>query len=278
MVRGKKGDEKYYIIISLILGLLVLGLSLFYIFEEYFTEDDVNWETCRQSLVLRNSVPAAERIATMELESAKEQFPLKCKTEVVEISWEDVPEEIDRKGEGVDYILKQVADKMVECWKLYGQGEYHIFPGKYTKESKDCGICYRIVFKDDMQTIRLPLGEYLYGHNLDGKKVAFNSESSYGRFFGNLFKISSSSFHLPDDDDYKNRLAGKQTNDGVRDYLDITEGDLLVGVYFYSNNNLIDGWRLGGRRYLYSMPFYVQTQNEEDMGEFRQCNVQTIPA
>ena len=82
---NKKVSEKYYIIISLILGLLVLGLVLYYLFQEYFTEEDIDLEVCRQSVILRNSMPNAERIATSSIEEIKGMFPLKCKTDVIKI-------------------------------------------------------------------------------------------------------------------------------------------------------------------------------------------------
>jgi hypothetical protein len=74
---NKKGDEKYYIIISLILGVIILGLSLYMIFNEYFTSEDIDWETCRQSVVLRANLPDRQ-LATLGV-SIKGQYPLKRK-------------------------------------------------------------------------------------------------------------------------------------------------------------------------------------------------------
>lgn len=135
---AKRGDEKYYIIISLILGLMILGMSLYFIFQEYFTEEDINYETCRQSIVLRASIPEAEW-EDFELSSFKNNFPLKCKNEITFISADDPLEEVNQ-------IVMAARDS---CWSLVGEGEWTIFPMEFFEGSSQCIICSRINFDEE---------------------------------------------------------------------------------------------------------------------------------
>ncbi|MGC9309482.1 MAG: hypothetical protein ACP5D2_02180, partial [Candidatus Nanoarchaeia archaeon] len=105
----KKGDEKYYIIISMILGIVILGLSLYFIFHEYFTEDDINWETCRQSVVMRAMSPDLEDLG----KDLKGPLPLKCKTDVLVV--EDFKKE---------EIYPTIANAIARTWYGFGEGEY----------------------------------------------------------------------------------------------------------------------------------------------------------
>ncbi|MDH3353523.1 MAG: hypothetical protein OEL87_03680, partial [Nanoarchaeota archaeon] len=88
---NKRGGYKYSIILSLILGLMVLSLSMYFIFNEYFTSDDVGWEVCRQSIQIREMLPEYhEAWTTLTPVNFKKNFPLKCKTMVVDIEKEDI--------------------------------------------------------------------------------------------------------------------------------------------------------------------------------------------
>jgi hypothetical protein len=142
---NKHGD-KYYILISLILGLIVLSLSLYFIFQEYFTEDTINWESCRQSVYLRATLPEAKK--GMLAVSFKNEFPLKCKTQVVEVTKVDV--ENDMAG-------KIVADTMVQCWNLFGNGDYEVFPSKTFGVNTFCVPCARVSLTEEAK-------EYLSTH------------------------------------------------------------------------------------------------------------------
>ena len=127
MLSKKGGDEKYYIIISLIIGLIVVGIVLWFLFHEYFTSEDISWETCRQSIILRSNMPQKGLL------SAKDFFPLRCKTDVVDINYED-----KLKAE------KDFANSLVSCWYLMGNGGYKVFPAELKEYRTNCIICSRI--------------------------------------------------------------------------------------------------------------------------------------
>ena len=132
---GKRGSEKYYIIISIILGLIVLGLSLYYIFQEYFNQEAIDWEACRQSVLLRSQ--NAPNIVKIGQEKA---FPFKCKTQVITIDFKDY----DKAG-------KLIMDTMAQCWYLFDGGKMNLFSSNYLSTRNKCFICARIHFTDGVK-------------------------------------------------------------------------------------------------------------------------------
>jgi hypothetical protein len=131
---GNRGSEKYYIIISLILGVAVLGLSLYYIFNEYFTEEDLTWESCRQSIILRNMVPDVEVFSTRTFQF-KDKFPLKCRAQPLVIDYEDTTR-----------AEKEIAEQFIACWYLLGNGDFSIYPAATWSINSYCSICSRVSF------------------------------------------------------------------------------------------------------------------------------------
>ena len=138
---NKKGQEKYYIIISLILGLMVLSLSLYFIFNEYFTEDEADWEICRQSVLLRAKA-VGDRSNLIAW--AAENFPFKCKTEVVNIDYKNY----DKAGFAI-------VDAMASCKALYDEGQLY-GQGGILEGRSHCFHCSRIHFTEDVRDFYSP--------------------------------------------------------------------------------------------------------------------------
>jgi len=136
---GKRGDEKYYILISLILGVMVLALSLYFIYHEYFTEDDLNWEQCRESILLRANLPETELFKVIDV-SSKDFLPLKCQTQVINIDYEDV-----------DKIEEKIAETMAGCWYLVGEGYYKFFASDSSDIDTRCLVCARIHLDSEVE-------------------------------------------------------------------------------------------------------------------------------
>jgi len=130
-MRNKRGSEKYYILMSMILGILILAISLFYLFHEYFTSEDLDWETCRQSIVLRNMAPERDLLAGSL--SLKDQFPLKCKTQVINIADEKIGENINK-----------IRETIISSWYLMGNGEFRVFPSTKWGSGEPCMVVARI--------------------------------------------------------------------------------------------------------------------------------------
>ena len=137
-MKNKRGDM-HYILIAFILGLVVLSFALYFIFQEYFTSETLDMESCRQSVVLRGTLPEAD-FAGLTPISFKDDFPLKCKTQVYQITKEDVEKEL---------AGKIIADAMVQCWAIFGNGDYSIFPSKLLGSDSFCVPCARVHLNED---------------------------------------------------------------------------------------------------------------------------------
>lgn len=135
---GKRGDEKYWLIISLALGLIVLALALFFIFREYFSQSEIDWETCRQSVVLRGLSPETWFTSTKDLSA------LKCKTQAINIDYKD-----KIKAE------REIAEAIAGCWYMVGGGEFRVFPKSTVfpggVRPSSCIYCARIHIDDKVK-------------------------------------------------------------------------------------------------------------------------------
>jgi hypothetical protein len=200
-MENKRGMEKYYIIISLILGLMVLSLSLFFIFNEYFTEDELDWYQCRQSIILRSSLPEAD-LALLATDT-KGAFPLKCRTEVVEIDSAEEPEEVYGK----------IADAVAEGWYMFGEGEFDFVHRDEWRQESVCMVFARIDYSqgavDDFNE-----------NNLEWFDV-YEKWGSYENAFFNFYK----------DEELSN------TDSTYDDYLSVYAGDFSI------NGNLMIDWQ-----------------------------------
>lgn len=155
--KPKKADEKYYIIISLILGIIVIGLSIYFIFNEYFTQDEINYETCRQSIILRSNIPD---ITDYDFADLKEKFPLKCQTQVVEVNSINQTE-----------VLKQIEGAVRQCYYLYGENNLKLYGTNIIDDTESiCNICARIHFNNEIVSKlgRMNVGTYLVNNKVPG--------------------------------------------------------------------------------------------------------------
>jgi len=132
----RAGDEKYYILISLIVGIMILAIVLFFIFKEYFNDDDLNWEACRQSIVMRASVPGYSA-----LDGTKSLLPLKCKTQVFNVKYQD------RKK-----FMGDIQKLVTACESLTGSGNYKIFPDEWFKSQAKCFPCVRVHIDESVKS------------------------------------------------------------------------------------------------------------------------------
>ncbi len=145
--KNKKG-VMWDILIPLILGLLVVAIIFFWIFQEYFTEETTNAEICKQSVIVRNTLPEYDigiwndkETSSIATVSFKNSYPLKCKTKVITIDYNDT-----------EKATKEIMNQMAECWYIMGRGEYNIFPSRAFFGDSYCVECARIEFREDVKT------------------------------------------------------------------------------------------------------------------------------
>jgi hypothetical protein len=211
----KRGDMKWDILIALILGIIVLGLSLYLLFNEYFTKEDINWEACRQSVYLRASIPEAS-MGDYDLVSFKEQFPLKCTNDVIEITKKDI-----ENGDAGRIIV----DTMVQCWYLFGNGDYQTFPSQIFPRQTNCVPCARISLTDEANTyLREENSNISIEGTLNNESIRINGltyknyldevGSQYSAFnlgFGRAFDLKGENFSIDTKDFLENSMKNKGT-------------------------------------------------------------------
>jgi len=143
--RGVIGEYIVWIIITLVsAGILFL---LFPSIQKMFV-GGIDRETCHSSVLIRSTAIGGKLLGEIGQIPLKE-FPLKCKTEQINITSSD-PEA----------AKKRVADAMYDCWWMLGEGKEDFFDvstfkavsGFKTTESA-CIICSVISFKGEAEKI-----------------------------------------------------------------------------------------------------------------------------
>lgn len=151
---NKKGAVGMYaIILALILGLIVMSVA--FVFREAFFGDDLgDKEVCRQSVLLRASLPDIKK-GDVSLAEFKSDYPLKCKTDVVDIERADVVD--------IEKAQQKIAEAMSECWYLYGKGDFTAFPSEWFKAST-CVPCARIHLTEEAK-------QYMEADSVEGINI-----------------------------------------------------------------------------------------------------------
>ncbi|MBM3234493.1 hypothetical protein FJZ19_05380 [Candidatus Pacearchaeota archaeon] len=166
MRKIKKGEGTHYgIIFALILGLIVIVISIYFLFYEYFSEEEISKEACRQSVILRASLPQKGLISTKDL------MPLRCKTEVININYKDV-----KKAQ------KAFDNALLDCWWLVGNGDFKIFPGELKEYKTNCIICSRIHINSNVR-------DYYTTNKIDLRAAVltkFKNGKNYWQYLGEI--------------------------------------------------------------------------------------------
>lgn len=207
---NKKADEKYYLIISFILVVMIVGISLFFLFKEYFTSEEMNWETCRQSIQLRGAIP---QISKFDFFTLKEKFPLKCQTQVIDIK--------ETKAEDA---MKKIADTLASCHYMFGEGKLVIYGVDKTYGDTMCLVCARMYF--DKNVIRsftnLDMGNYLINTKYRGSQT----------YFEYLYTNRPSKVPI---ETLKQQVISESK-------MSVSNGDIYVTYYYKKDSYFASGW------------------------------------
>ncbi|GEM_PF-5130261 len=186
---NKRGDYKYGVLLALILGLMIVGLSIYFIFNEYFTQDEINYDICKQSLVLRANSPEAPLTV---ITASTKSFPVKCKTEVINIDFENTS-----KSEEL------IAQTMRGCWSMFLEGKSQLFPGESGSRGSWCLPCARISFDEKVKDFysreenKINVTKALQG-KIPKMSITFNDylkkAFTYAKYYGgkDIFNIEGS--------------------------------------------------------------------------------------
>ncbi|MCK5449795.1 hypothetical protein KAI32_02935 [Candidatus Pacearchaeota archaeon] len=236
---NKKGELRYTFIISIILGLIFIGIFFLFL-GVYFNNDELDWQQCRNSIIFRANSPEVQNIITFI--SFKNTFPLKCKTNIVSISKKDVEEGKDGKI---------IADTLAQCWYMFLEGESQIFPSQTRGFESYCVPCARIRFEEDAVLLNKKIDLLkVFNGKMDKRKNSyldyygdgFNPSVGVNYLFFTTegerkeFTFSGDSFYVDDEsttgllDGVSNYFKGGLAEVNLPRYIDPSNGDVLVFV------------------------------------------------
>ena len=196
---NKKGDISISMVVTIIISVIGFAILLYFFYQLGFT-GMVNRETCHQSVVIRATIPTFAGLQTYGT--------LKCKTDKICITsgliggackeFKDAGGVTTVKVKSVTDIEKTIAQNIIDCWGMMGEGKVSIFSQwvaeryGFGKVYPSCVICSRIAFDLDglkkagiteeglksvnvenyMQTRLIPNKDVTYYEYLAGKGLA----------------------------------------------------------------------------------------------------------
>ncbi len=246
----RAGDDKYYYIISAIIGIIVLGMVFFIIFQEFWTEETINEETCRQSVIFRSgNLPMLAKLG-------QEKLPFKCKTSVVNINYEDLV-----------LARKEIANSIAYTWSLYGEGELKLFDNTLAV-SDSCFVGYRIHFEPEVRDF---YRNKLFLKDILGLKL--DTKQTYEEYV-DLGYLKDGFFHPFWTDsaiktkDLKDMPLEKQVLDVDR--------DVLIVYYYYQTFKLINPGNSDWGAFI--VTYQGEDLTADYQGKGLDCFLETIPA
>lgn len=101
----------------------------------------VDKEACKQSIKLNAYSKLETRTGTdlgkYIVDPYGNAVQLQCATEYLEV-----------RGTDPEILKKKIADSMVDCWQMYGEGDLEVFN---TEDNNYCAVCSRLEFKEKTQ-------------------------------------------------------------------------------------------------------------------------------
>jgi len=185
----KKGELTTKHLVEIILIAMGLAILLFFYWQISWT-GQVDREACRQSVVLRGTLPGYMGV--------KNYIPLKCKTDKICITsglWGGNCTEF--KGEtGISYVRvnniqqieKTIAQNIVDCWSMMGEGKVNV-QSQWLVQTyavgdvlSSCAICSRIAFDmnglkkariNEAELAKINVYEYMRTHAVPDRDVSY---------------------------------------------------------------------------------------------------------
>jgi len=279
---NKKAQWQNYLLPA-ILAVLVLGISFYFIFNEIFVGDDLDWEVCKQSIIVRGALPDQD-LPGFEINTFKDNFPLKCKTSVIEVTKDDIMlDENDKRN-----VDKIIGDALTRCWVTFANGDAGIFPPDFYGKTTMCIPCARIhltkeakkaVMDDKDLEGRIDIEGLLNGEKFDGRFFYLNYMRGVGQLFdpfnpafNNPFNLSGEKFEVGDlgDNNIKRirdgseiEMEGKFADVSLPKYFNVSRGDLVITL-----GQLTDSGRDSSANYI-SYMFYFQNGQSDYMEEMK---------
>ena len=185
---NRKGELTTGQIISIILIIIGFLALLWFVVYQLGFSGRIDKDTCHTSVVLRGTLPS--------LGGAEQYAPLKCKAEKICITAGFIGGNCESdygnekgitkvKVNDIEQIQQFIAQDIVECWNIMGQGKVNLFSqwiaGTYGIGSvyPTCVVCSRIAFdREKLSNIGINLGDmdlnkYMSTHLIPGKTITY---------------------------------------------------------------------------------------------------------
>jgi len=221
----KRGQISQSVIISIIILLLVAGI-LFYFFKVMPYKPIVDKQACYQSVLLRS-----QNILGVN-PGQKLQVPLNCKTEEIEINSVDS-----------DFIKREIANAMYDCWWMLGEGERNFF-SKTVMGSTHCTVCSRIKFGESTQKKIKEIKDfdlYLQNTKIPKKNLTYMDYFTGGNEFE---KIADSPINIDTRKEYAITYSLSEGSSAPEMIAGQAAG-VAVGMFFLSKGDAFNAIRIG---------------------------------
>jgi len=175
-------------LIAIILLIIALGILAFFITNLGFNQR-ADREACHTSIVMRGTISSIPG-----LDAAKSAVPLKCKEKKVCLTSSLFGSCNEFKGEkGITRVIvknkegieKTIADEILECWSMTGQGRLDLFSEFLAtrfglgKIHSSCLICTRIAIDDNLKEkiknkeYNIDIANYMATHAVPNQAISY---------------------------------------------------------------------------------------------------------
>ena len=178
---NKKGSMTAKQLVSIILLLVGFAILLF-VFYQINWSGQIDRQVCHQSVVLRATAPMV----------AQNFVPLKCATTKVcatsgiiggkcETEFKNAKAITKVKVKNVEQVEKLVAQEIIDCWTMMGEGKVSLFSQHLAERFgiggvyPSCVICSRIAFDDkiDFDLDEMNVLDYMITHKVPDEDVSY---------------------------------------------------------------------------------------------------------
>lgn len=182
----RKGELTSSQIIAIVLGVGGFIIVLLFVALLYDTNNPVDTETCKFSIVSRATAPSIVQAS----------IPLKCTTGKMCLTTQRTSSCKEFIGEKSDKVLltgssieqqaqiqQHLANAMYDCWSMMGQGKFDLFGQaadalRLNAKEATCVVCSRVAFAEDIPSSVIAgayagLDTYLQTTNVPGQPITY---------------------------------------------------------------------------------------------------------
>ena len=172
-IKNKSGELTTQQIVMLVILVTSFAVILFFLFRLNLGKE-TNQEICHNSVVMRGKSVLP-----------KDAVSLNCKTNYVCITEDGTCDQMTKpeikKVETENDVYEILANEMVDCWWMFGEGKVDYIGKDYLKKNLYCSICSQIAFDDSLKKEIFNTGEfdkkefykYLTNNKIPNKEITY---------------------------------------------------------------------------------------------------------